>query len=84
MLGKRLQRLIELPAQADDVPTCAQGDPVEVDSGCEAPFLLIHAGRPLPRLLARECRGKTPVTLAIKEGLAMTSTDERRDDGGGG
>jgi hypothetical protein len=25
---------------------------------------------------ARECRGKTPVTLAIEEGLAMTSTDE--------
>jgi hypothetical protein len=53
MLDKRLQRLIELPAQADDVPTCAQGDPVEVDSRCEAPFLLIHAGRPPSGLLAR-------------------------------
>jgi hypothetical protein len=53
MLDKRLQRLIELPAQADDVPTCAQGDPVEVDGRCEAPLLLIHAGRPPYRLRAR-------------------------------
>src|SRR4030095_10883399 len=29
-LDKRLQRLIERPAPADDVPTCAQGDPHEV------------------------------------------------------
>jgi hypothetical protein len=37
--------------EADDVPTCAQRDPVEVDSRCEAPFSFIHAGRPPSRLL---------------------------------
>jgi len=50
-VGKRLQCLIGLPAQADGVPTCAQRDPVEVDSRCEAPFSFIHAGRPPSRLL---------------------------------
>lgn len=52
MLGKRLQCLIELPAQAHDVRTCAQGDPVEVDGRCEAPSLLIHAGRQPSRHLS--------------------------------
>jgi hypothetical protein len=50
---QRLQRLIELPAQADDVSTCAQGDPVQVDSRCQALLLLIWSGRPPSRLLPR-------------------------------
>jgi hypothetical protein len=42
MLDKRPQRLIQLPTQARDVRTYAQGDPVEVDRRSETPFLLIH------------------------------------------